>query len=243
MFKQEIIELIPIEKDVDLLLQKAGFYIQTYRFIEALPILDNALEIVEDNNVRWPMKSAVYQICGQVHIFLDPNIDDGLNYFIKSYEIIEDGNKKADVACKIAKYFLQEGALMKAKEYAEKALQTATESEPQSIIYQIQGGIALKEGDYTRAIELMNKAAELAESSKFLAQLAMIIMDLTTVFIKIGKPETALSEICRAERYVKESHNPDLYMRCAIRKAKILYSMKKDEEAKKLIIALDEQKI
>lgn len=241
MFEPEKIELSPIEKDVDHILKKAGFYIQTYRSIEALHILDKALEIVENNNVNWRVKSAVYKDYSQAHIQLG-KMDDGLVFLIRSYEIIEDGNDKAAVAGLIAKYYLQEGNLQKAAEYSDKALKTATASELLSLPYQIQGGIALEDSNYLKAIELMNKAAELAENSHCLTELAMIIMDLSTIFIMMGKSETALSEICRAERYVKESRNLDLYMRCTIRKAKILYSMKKDEEAKKLIIALDEQK-
>lgn len=44
-------------------------------------------------------------------------------------------------------------------------------------------------------------------------------------------------------RYIKESHNFDLFQRCAIRRAKILYKMGRDEDAKNLIATLDEQKI
>ena len=58
----------------------------------------------------------------------------------------------------------------------------------------------------------------------------------------MGLSETALSETYRAERYVKECRNLDLYTRCAIRRAKILFIMNRDEEARTLIMALDDQK-
>ena len=58
----------------------------------------------------------------------------------------------------------------------------------------------------------------------------------------MGKLETALSEMFRAERYAKESRNLDLMFRFVVRRAKIMYKMGKDEEAKALIMALDEQK-
>ena len=104
------------------------------------------------------------------------------------------------------------------------------------------GGIAIEDGDYPKGLELMNKAAEKAEQAHCLTELAMIIMDISVIFSKMGRLETALSEIYRAERYVKECRNWDLYLRCAIRRAKILYRMGRDEEAKKLVCALEEHK-
>ena len=86
-------------------------------------------------------------------------------------------------------------------------------------------------------------AAEQAEQAHCTTDMAMIIMDISVIYLKMGMPETALSEIFRAERYVKECRNTDLYLRCAIRRAKILYKMGKDEEAKKLVLALEEQKV
>ena len=83
----------------------------------------------------------------------------------------------------------------------------------------------------------------MAEQAHCLTDLAMIIMDMSALFVKMGKLETALSEVYRAERYIKESHNFDLFLRCAIRRAKILYKMGRDEDAKNLIVTLDEQKI
>lgn len=241
MFEPAKIELTPIEKEVGHLLQKAGYYLQTYRSIDALPILENALELVENNDIQWRIKSAVYKDNGQAHVLMG-HIVEGLKFFIRSFEISEDGNDKAAIASIIAGYFLRNGDSQKAAEYAEKAIQTATAPELLCSPYHILGGIAEIEENFLSAIELMNIAAELAEKSHSLTDLGMIIMDLSIIFIKLGKPETALSEICRAERYIKECRNLDLFMRCNIRKAKILYTMGKDEEAKSLIYALDEHR-
>lgn len=241
MFEPVLIELTPIEKDVERLLLKAGFCLQTYRTIDAMSILEKALDIVENNNVQWRIKSAVYKDYGQAHVQMG-NIENGLIFFIKSYQISEDDNDKAANASMIAGYYLRKGDTQKAAEYAEKAIQTANATVLQCSPYHIQGGIAEMEGNHLKAIKLMNKAAELAEMSHSLTDLGMIIMDLSVIFTKLGKPEIALSEICRAERYIKESRNLDLFMRCTIRKAKILYMMGKDEEARVLIIALDEHK-
>ena len=65
---------------------------------------------------------------------------------------------------------------------------------------------------------------------------------MAAVYYEMGKLEIALSEMFRAERYAKESRNLDLMFRFVVRRAKIMYKMGKDEEAKKLIMALDEQK-
>lgn len=58
----------------------------------------------------------------------------------------------------------------------------------------------------------------------------------------MGKLETALSEMFRAERYAKESRNLDLMFRFVLRRAKLMYKMGKDGEARALIMTLDEQK-
>lgn len=235
------IELTPFEKEIDALLAKAGFYLQTYRAIDAESVLRQALDKVENNDVQWQVKAAVYRDMGQAQ-FQMGRFDAAIGFFARSYEVIEDGDEKASVAGLMAGYFLQEGKRQEALDYADKALKTAKAPELRSRPYQIQGGVALEEGDYHKALELMNKAAEQAEESHCITALAMILMDISVIFMKMGRNETALSEIYRAERYVKECRNLDLYIRCAIRRAKILYSMGKDEEAKKLICALEEQK-
>lgn len=235
------VELTPIEKEIDVLLVKSCRYLQTYRSIEALRVLNQAQVMVEENEVKWQVKAALYRNKGQA-FYQQGQFDEAMQSFIQSYDIAEDGNDKAAAAGIIAGYYLQAGNKTAAMEYADRALNTATAPELFSQPYQIKGGIAIVEGDYPKALELMNKAAALAEDSHCIAELAMIIMDISVIFMKMGRKKTALSEIYRAERYVKESRNLDLYMRCAIRRAKILYSMGKDEEAKKLVCALDEQK-
>lgn len=241
MMENKRIELTPIEEEIDTLLAKSGFYLQTYRAIDALNVLRQALSLVEINAVKWQVKAAVYRNMGQA-LYQQGQFDEAMRFFILSYDVLEDGNDKAAAADVIAGYYFQADNNSAAMEYAEKALATVTAPELKSRPYHIQGAIALKEGDFPKALELMNKAAELAEESHGITDLAMIIMDISVVFMKMGRKETALSEIYRAERYVKECHNLDLYMRCAIRRAKILYSMGKDEEAKKLVCALEEQK-
>ena len=235
------IELTPIEKEIDVLLGKSMFYLQTYRAIDAQNVLRQAMSIIESNEVQWPLKAAAYRNMGQA-LFQMGYIDDAMKFFLMSYEVIVDGDDKAAAAGLIAGYYLQDGKKQEALEFAEKALQTAKAPELLSRPYQIKGGVAIEEGDYKKALELMNKAASLAEESHCITDLAMIIMDISVIFMKMGRKETALSEICRAERYVKECRNPDLYLRCAIRRAKILYAMGKDEDAKKLVCALEEQK-
>lgn len=235
------IELTPLEKEIDILLAESGFYLQTYRAIDAERVLKQALDKVETNEVQWQVKAAVYRNMGQ-SLYQMGRFDEAMLFWIKSYEVIEEGDDKAAAAGLIAGYYLQEGKKTEALKYADKALQTAKAPELMSRPYQIQGGVAIEDGDYPKALELMNKAAELAEESHCITDLAMIIMDISVIFMKMGYKETALSEIYRAERYVKECRNLDLYMRCAIRRAKILYAMGKDNEAKMLICALEEQK-
>lgn len=236
----ELIDPTPIEKEVSGYLQKAGFFLQTYRAIDAMAVLSPALHIVEGNQVSSQIKAAVFRDMGQAQIQMD-QMEEGLRFFIRSYETLENLNDKSAAAGMIAGYYLRDGKLDLAEEYAHKAQEKATAPELLAGPYHILGGIAARKGNYPKSIELLNKAAELAEDSHCISDLAMIIMDLSTIFMKMDLKETALSEIYRAERYVKECHNLDLYVRCAVRRAKILLVMGKEKEAKELIMALDEQ--
>ena len=235
------IELTPLEKQIDQLLGKSAFYIQTYRAIDAMNVLQRAQELAEGEKVKSQVRAAIYRNMGQAQ-FQSGKIEDAMNCFIHSFETCDDNNDKAAVAGLIAGYYLQEGKTLEAQDYADKALSLAKAPELMAHPYQIKGGIAIEEGDYSKALELMNMAAEKAEEAHCLTDLAMIIMDMSVVFVKMGRLETALSEIYRAERYVKECRNWDLYLRCAIRRAKIMYKMGRDEEAKQLVCALEEHK-
>ena len=234
-------ELTQLKKEIDDLIRRSNILLQTYRAIDALNVLQQALSLVETNNVQWYIKAAIFRNMGQAYD-QQGQINDAMRFYIRSYEIIEDDNDKAAAASFIAGIYLRNNQLKEALDYANKALDAATAPELKSAPYQIKGGISAINGDYHKAIELLNKAAELAEQSHCITDLSMIIMDLSAIFLKMGKIETALSEIYRAERYVKECHCLELYMRCAVRRAHILYMMGKDTEAKKLIISLDEQK-
>ncbi len=230
-----------IEKQLEELLKQSGYFLMTYRSIDALKVLQDAIPLVDTHKVPCQMKAAVFRNIGQAYMQMGKQ-EEGLPFLIRSYETLEDRNEKAAGAVMIAKYYLRDGKLDLAVEYAAKAQDLATEPDMLADSLHLQGGIADYKGDYPKAVEMMTRAAELAENAHCTMELAIIIMDLSTVFYKMGMKETALSEIYRAERYVKECHDLDLFMRCAVRRARILFAMGMDEEAKKLIIALDEQK-
>lgn len=237
----EIIDLTPLEQKINALIFKAGYFIQTYRALDALNVLAEAHRKMDGQEVHWRVRTAVLKNTGQAYIQLG-QFEKGLACFAQSYDIIEDENEKAGAAAHLAGYFLRDGRLDEAMKWTEKALETATYPDLKAGPYQIKGGIAVEEGDYPKAIELLNKAAAYAEKSHCLTDLATIISDLATVFMLMGKLETALSEMFRAERYAKESRNLDLMFRFVLRRAKLMYKMGKDGEARALIMTLDEQK-
>lgn len=241
MVKNEIMELSPLEKEIDALLNKSGYYIQTYRAIDALNVLSEAQRMMNGQSVHWRIRTAVMKNTGQAYIQLG-QLEKGLAYFAQSYDIIEDGDDKAAAAGLLAGYFLRDGKLEEAMKWADKALETVKVADLMIDPYQIKGGIAAAQGDYPKAIELLNQAAAYAEEAHCLTDLAMIISDLAAVYNEMGRMEIALSEMFRAERYAKESRNLDLMFRFVVRRAKIMYKMGKDEEAKALIMTLDEQK-
>lgn len=235
------IDLTPAETQINELLQQSAFYLQTYRAIEAIRVLDIAQDIISKNNVRWQLKSPVFSNVGNAYIQLG-KLQDGIEYLIKAYECNDDGNNKAAIAISIASYYYRSGDKKKALEYADNGIETATANELKAACFHIQGAVAANEKNFSNAIELFNKAVELAEQTHCLSDMAMYILEIATVYLKMGLSETALSETYRAERYVKECRNLDLYTRCAIRRAKILFMMNRDEEARTLIMALDDQK-
>lgn len=234
-------EITTIEGKINNMMSEASHFIAIHNGIEAVTILMEALKLMEKTSVRWQMKTTLYQMLGDAQ-YQAGTYDDAIVSYIQAYECNEDDNGKAAAANIVASQCLNKGDESQAFIYADKALETATAPEIKSQSYQIKGGITAQHGNYQDGIKLMNRAAELAEEVHSYSELAMIIMDMAGIFMTMGRPETALSEIFRAERYAKETRNMNLYMRCAIRKAKILYKMGKDDEAKALILALDEQK-
>ncbi len=241
MVIDEIMDLTPLEKEIDALLSKSVYYIQTYRAIDALNVLSEAQRMMNGQSVHWRIRTAVLKNTGQAYI-QSGQLEKGLAYFAQSYEIIEDGVDKAAAAGLLAGYFLRDGKLEEAMKWADKALETVKVADIMIAPYQIKGGIAAAQGDYPKAIELLNQAAAYAEEAHCLTDLAMVISDLAAVYNEMGRMEIALSEMFRAERYAKESRNLDLMFRFVVRRAKIMYKMGKDEEAKALIMTLDEQK-
>ena len=239
--KDVIIELTPLDQKVNALLYKAGYYLHTYRAIDAMNVLMEAHRMMEGQSVHWRVRTAVLKNTGQAYIQLG-QYEKGLSCFAQSYDIIEDGDDKAAAAGHLAGCFLRDGRFEEAMKWADKALETVTEKELMAGPYQIKGGIAAAQGDYPKAIELLNQAATYAEEAHCLTDLAMAISDLAAVYNEMGRMEIALSEMFRAERYAKESRNLDLMFRFVVRRAKIMYKMGKDEEAKALIMTLDEQK-
>lgn len=154
-------------------------------------------------------------------------------------------NVKACVACKLGEYALSLPPHDKAQalQYFEESIQAADQSgHPLARPYQMKGRLFASESKLEDAIEDLNRAAKIAEEGDALAELALIIMDISDVFWAKGMPETALSEISRAERYMKESHNLDIYNRLCVKQAARLFEMGKDEQGKQLIIDLSKQK-
>lgn len=241
MVIDEFMDLTPLEKEIDALLSKSVYFIQTYRAIDALNVLSEAQRMMNGQSVHWRIRTAVLKNTGQAYI-QSGQLEKGLAYFAQSYDIIEDGDDKAAAAGLLAGYFLRDGKLEEAMKWADKALETVKVADLMIGPYQIKGGIAAAQGDYPKAIELLNQAAAYAEEAHCLTDLAMIISDLAAVYNEMGRMEIALSEMFRAERYAKESRNLDLMFRFVVRRAKIMYKMGKDEEAKALIMTLDEQK-
>lgn len=236
----QLIDLSPAEKQIDALLQKSGFYLQTYRAIDAMTVLNIAQEIIAKNDVRWQFKSPLFTNIGNAYIQMG-DLNNGIEYLKKAYECSEDGNNKAAIAISIASYFYRSGDKKKALEFADNGIEIATALELKAACFHIQGAVAANEKNFSNAIELFNKSVELAEQTHCLSDMAIYILDIAAVYLQMGLPETALSETYRAERYIKECRNLDLYTKCAIRRAKILFLMNRDKDAKTLIMALADQ--
>ena len=57
-------ELTLIERRIDQLLGKSSFYLQTYRAIDALTVLQQAQVLVNGNEVRTPIRAVMYRNMG-----------------------------------------------------------------------------------------------------------------------------------------------------------------------------------
>lgn len=235
------IQYSPIEQQINEKLNQNRILLQTYRGIEAIGNLQEALNIIEKETVRWEVKAAVYRDLGVAYDQIG-QWEEGLKYMIQSYEAMEGPDSKAASAGVLAEVYWRQGMKDEALYYAQKDLELSVSPELKSLPYQIKGAVAEAEGNYSLAIEYFNEGARYAEATNCLTDLAMIIVDISAVYMRMGMMETALSEVYRAERYVKENRNLDMYYHCAIRRAHILYMLGRDQEAKDLIIALDNQK-
>ena len=138
-------ELNSVEEEIDGLLGKVGFYLQTYRSLDAFNLLQQAEGRLAGNDIQSPVKAAVYRLMADCQIQMG-KMEEGINYLIQCYECTEDDDNKAAAAGLISTYYLQLGKKEKALDYAEKALSTAKAPELKSRPYQIQGAIAGNEG-------------------------------------------------------------------------------------------------
>lgn len=66
----EIMELTPLEKEINALLSKSVDYIQTYRAIDALNVLSEAQRMMNDQSVHWRIRTAVMKNTGKAYIQL-----------------------------------------------------------------------------------------------------------------------------------------------------------------------------
>jgi hypothetical protein len=70
MERDEIIELSPLEKEIDALLSKSVYFIQTYRAIDALNVLSEVRRMMNGQSVHWRIRTAVLKNTGQAYIQL-----------------------------------------------------------------------------------------------------------------------------------------------------------------------------
>lgn len=68
--KDEIIDLTALDQKINALVNKAGYYLQTYRAIDALNVLAEAHKMMEGQEVHWRVKTAVLKNTGQAYIQL-----------------------------------------------------------------------------------------------------------------------------------------------------------------------------
>ena len=61
----EIIDLTPLEQKINALIFKAGYFIQTYRALDALNVLAEAHRKMDGQEVHWRVRTAVLKNTGQ----------------------------------------------------------------------------------------------------------------------------------------------------------------------------------
>ena len=62
--KDEIIDLTALDQKINALVYKAGYYLQTYRAIDALNVLAKAHKMMEGQEAHWRVRTAVLKNTG-----------------------------------------------------------------------------------------------------------------------------------------------------------------------------------
>lgn len=161
-----------------------------------------------------------------------------------AYSLAEDAHNKGVYACNLADFYFKVGKISESIAYCDKALMSTDEVDVQIRAKHFKGRAICFSGnvsDLNESIRILNEAAEEAEKGMFYTELALIIMDLSNVFVKMGMIDTAITELYRAEGYMRKNNNLDLYTRLCVKRAQLLYEQGCDEEAKKLILDLGKQ--
>lgn len=207
--------------------------------IEAKNILDRLSFIPSVTDLPAELIKFFYRFNFEVKGRLDDGtfIDDGL----KSLEYIDNDDEKALTYYQCACYLLQKGKIAEAEKYSLLCDKLANSDEMKMDAKKMLGRTESYKKNYDEALKNFNEAAYYAEESHNERSLCLIILEIADIFEKKGFPEIAISEISRAETHAKASTILDLYLRCAVKKAKLLYELGRNDDAQKVIMSIPEQ--
>ena len=132
-------------------------------------------------------------------------------------------------------YSIQKEDLDIATRYLELCEKYARDENLQIDIYRTKGVLLFRKRQLDEAREALYKALTEAEAKNQRVQCCYINMYLADVYKEMGKHELAFNYLATAEQVACECHNIDLLYKCTIREAKMLYSLGRDADAKKMI--------
>lgn len=229
-------------EEIEQHLSRAGYNIQTLRPLVAEAALRELAFLADTNDKE--LEGYAFQYFNMKHqvAILSGQPEVGIGYLEKALALVKSDDGKSALCDTIARYhYYRTKDMAKMEEYADKALFFADVDDLKVNPISLKGFHALDEGRYKDAMQCFGDVEHYAELSHLPGAQATAIIGIAKVYRAMGKLETALSEMTRAERYAMDTHDFEICMKFFVKKADLLLTMGKINEAKKLISKLAQQ--
>lgn len=204
------------------------------KFIEAKFMLQSMNEEKIPDAYRYLYYNLLFETTFKTHND-ETQFNESLKYLERAVEYTEDTDQKSTIYGNIAVYLIQKNRMVDAQSYVDKCFEFALSDSSKTFAYKIKGRILYLNNSLDESLECFTEAAHYAEITHNENMLFYITLEIAFVFEKMNRVNIAFSECDKAEQYARFLKDLNLFHRCAIYKAQLLYKLGRDEDAKKLI--------